>query len=102
MHSIADGVRTVSGIGGVISQVAIDNLCRGFADAGHARDIAEAQSWVDHLAARAHAAEAAEARASALLAAAMRETAVLRSALRESDAECLRVSVELGRLRRAH
>ena len=66
----------------------------------HTRDLQHAQRWVDHLALSSQYAQQDYSDLLAELTATRREAATLRAALEESDQENLRLSIEVGRMRR--
>ena len=99
---LADGIGDIAFGGGLLSAVALRGLSQAVEDAGHAEDIRHAQGVVDRMAMRERQANADFHAVVARLDAAMHENAVLRSALAESDGENLRLSIEIGALRRAH
>ena len=99
---LTDGIGNVVLGGGMLSAAAMQGFSRAVEDAGHAQDMRNAQGVVDRMAMRERHANADFHAVLAKLDAAMHENAVLRNALSESDGENLRLSIEVGRLRRAH
>lgn len=99
---LTDGIGNIVLGGGMMSAVALRGLSQAVEDAGHAQDIRHAQCVVDRLSMRERQANADFHALLARLNAALHENAVLRNALAESDGENLRLSMEIGALRRAH